>query len=144
MDSWLSAIAADTSSTPKPIKIVNNKPPSLVDGCWVGGATPAFVAETQFLGGVGTSFCNDQYPAATYPRFVAGGALTNDVVKCQLKAPTPSDYNVTFTRAEWGRLRAIFRSGVCDWSRPGDGQTGLLSPWMTFTGVGHYKKDNGH
>ena len=37
---------------------MDNKPADVVDGCWLGAATPTFQAELQFLGGVGTFTCN--------------------------------------------------------------------------------------
>jgi hypothetical protein len=53
---------------------------------------------------------------------VAGGPLTEDVVKCQLKPVDPADYSVKLTEAEWSRLKDIFPTGVCDWTKPGVGQ----------------------
>ncbi len=43
--------------------------------------------------------------------------------------------------AELARLHQIFPEGVCDWSRPGVEQRDPLSPWITYTGVGTYKRD---
>ena len=68
-----------------PSRWCRNKPADLVDGCWTGGAAPTFTVERQFLGGTGTSFCNTEYPGFTFPRFVAGSALANDIVKCRLR-----------------------------------------------------------
>jgi hypothetical protein len=39
----------------------------------------------------------------------------------------------TFTDAQWTRLQAVFTTGVCDWSKPGVGQTTAVSP-LTFVG----------
>jgi hypothetical protein len=63
---------------------------------------------------------------------VAGGPLTNDVLKCQLKPLDPADYEVEFSEAEWDRLRSTFASGVCDWSKPGVGQTVAPRTWLSF------------
>ena len=49
----------------------------------------------------------------------------------QLKPINPSDYAVSFTSAELTRLNAIFLNGVCDWSKPGVNQTGVV-PWASF------------
>src|SRR4030095_6822851 len=49
---------------------------------------------------------------------------------------------VSFPPAEVTRLRSIFPTGVCDWSKPGVGQTDPISTWITYTGVGTYNRDN--
>jgi hypothetical protein len=63
---------------------------------------------------------------------VAGGPLTNDVLKCQLKPLNRSEYKVTFTDREWARLQQIFAGGVCDWSKPGIGQVAQTRTWLSF------------
>jgi hypothetical protein len=66
------------------------------------------------------------------PRQVAGGALTENILKCQLKALNAADYlPATFSAAQLGRLYAAFPNGVCDWSKPGVGQQAAVSP-LTF------------
>jgi hypothetical protein len=142
IDRWVGNIVADTSSDPPAVKVVRNRPASLVDGCWMGGATPTFTPEPHFLGGPGTSVCNSAYPGFSFPRMVAGGPLTNDVIACRLKKVDLDDYAVAFTKAEIDRLRTIFREGVCDWSQPGLEQSGLASTWITFTDVGEYEEDD--
>ncbi|PYS15515.1 MAG: hypothetical protein DMG17_14515 [Acidobacteria bacterium] len=72
------------------------------------------------------------YPTNSFPREVAGADVASDIVKCQLKPLTPSDYAVAFTPAQWARLQAIFPSGVCDWSKPGIEQQDLLGTWVFF------------
>lgn len=146
MDAWLARVAADPANDPLAVKIVRNRPASLVDGCWTGGtggAPVVFHPEPQFLGGPGTSFCNRLYPGFSSPRMVAGGPLTNDIIKCQLKRIDLADYAVSFTAAEVARLHRIFPHGVCDWSRPGVEQRGLADTWITFTDVGRYRPDHG-
>jgi nitrous oxide reductase accessory protein NosL len=73
------------------------------------------------------------------PRQTAGGPLAEDILKCELKplAFSDADYTgITFTADQQARLRAVFATGVCDWSKPGVGQQ--RSPgWYTFaTGTG--------
>jgi len=41
------------------------------------------------------------------------------------------DYDVIFTGAELTRLQSIFPDGVCDWSKRGVNQTGVV-PWASF------------
>jgi Tannase-like family of unknown function (DUF6351) len=72
---------------------------------------------------------------------MAGMPLANDVVKCQLRHPDLADYAVTFTPEEVARLHEIFADGVCDYSRRGVDQRDLLDVWLTYTGVGKYRKD---
>ena len=38
----------------------------------------------------------------------AGGPLTDDVMKCQLKPLRRDDYPVTFTDAQWAQLQQAF------------------------------------
>jgi hypothetical protein len=69
------------------------------------------------------------------PRRVAGGPLEESVFKCQLKPlnATDPDYGSNgFTAAQWSRLSAAFSSGVCDWSKPGVGQSDAIG--LTFSG----------
>jgi hypothetical protein len=143
MAAWLDAITADASETPLDRKVVEHKPADLSDGCWTGTTAPfGFTAERQFLGGPGTSACNDLYPGYLFPRYMAGMPLSNDVVKCHPRPIDLSDYAVTFTPDDESRLRTIFGGGVCDYGRPGFEQQGLLDTWLIYVDVGKYKKDN--
>jgi len=63
---------------------------------------------------------------------VAGEPVSNDVLKCQLQNIKPSDYQVTFTKAQESRLKAIFPKGVCDFSKPGVGQEPTEGTWQFF------------
>jgi hypothetical protein len=78
-----------------------------------------------------TSTCNTLFPSFAFPRYVAGGPLAANNIKCQLKPVDPADYAVTFTAAEMAQLQAIFPSGVCDWSKPGINRTNVV-PWASF------------
>ena len=138
MDGWLSNVAADKSSVPLAKKIVDRKPASLKDGCWNGST---FITEPQFLGGAGTSACNNLYPGWTFPRFVAGSPLAHDVVQCNRRPVKPSDYVLALSAEEMARLIRIFPDGVCDYSRRGINQPDLLSTWLLYTGDGKYQKD---
>jgi len=143
MAAWLDNLSADTSDRPLPEKVVSSKPAGLTDGCWTGTSAPfGFIAEHQFLGGPGTSACNNLYPGFLFPRYLAGIPLSNDVVKCHLRPIDLTDYAVTLTSDEQARLRQIFPDGVCDYTRPGFEQQGLLDTWLIYVDVGKYKKDN--
>jgi hypothetical protein len=132
MDEWLTRIREDTSDTAPVDKVVQNKPEGLTDGCWSQGSDAAFIEEPQEFGGVGTSPCNDLYPAFSSPRMVAGGPLANDIVKCQLKPIDLDDYTVSFANDEVDRLHRIFPDGVCDWDQSGVEQRPLRGTWLSF------------
>ena len=75
-------------------------------------------------------------PSAS-PRQVAGGARTEDALKCQLKPLVFADYApVTFTAAQQSRLQAVFPTGVCDWSKPGVEQQPAIGPLTFAAGPG--------
>ena len=101
----------------------------MVDACFTNNGTVK-IAETQVY--TGTTACNQLYPAFSTPRMVAGEPLTNDVLKCQLKPVTPSDYTVMFTTAQMTQLQSIFPTGVCDWTKPGVNQVKPAGTWIAF------------
>ena len=122
MDQWLSAIEADRSSLPHAKKVTRNKPAAARDACFVGGV------EYEWIAG---SICDQLFTYTGLIRMTAGGPVTNDVLKCQLKPLSRVDHNVVFTDEEWARLQATFPSGVCDYSKRGVGQA-KPRPWLTF------------
>jgi hypothetical protein len=66
------------------------------------------------------------------PRQVAGGPLTENILKCELTPLNSADYSpVVLSSAQLGRLHAVFPDGVCDWSEKGVGQRRAASP-LTF------------
>jgi hypothetical protein len=129
MDQWLTALSRDTSSDRPIARIRRAKPADLVDACWTKDPTPQKIVEKQqYLAGR----CNDIYPSHSFPRGVAGAPITNDIIKCQLKAISPSDYKVAFSADEMARLKKLFPAGVCDWSKPGVDQQPLAGTWQSF------------
>ena len=64
-------------------------------------------------------FRSKVYPVHLEPRIVAGGPIANDIMKCQLKPVDLGDYKVKFSKTQQAKLKKIFASGVCDWSKPG-------------------------
>jgi hypothetical protein len=83
-------------------------------------------------GVVGNLTCNGTWQYYGTPRQVAGGPLSSDVMKCQLKPLVRSDYGAAFTDAQWATLQATFPAGVCDYSQPGVAQQGPKARWLTF------------
>jgi hypothetical protein len=126
---WMEAIHADHAPRTAREKTILDKPAAAVDGCWTSAAD--FVAEPQIFSRELATTCSARFPTFGFPRLVAGGPLAADVLKCQLRAPAPKDYAARYTAAEWSRLRRIFPSGVCDWTRPGVAATGVV-PWASF------------
>lgn len=127
MDQWLTALSKDASNDPAIARIRRAKPAGLVDACWTKDGQK-IVEKQQFMAGT----CHALYPSHTFPRFVAGAPITNDVIKCQLRAIAASDYNVSLSADDMTRLKKIFPNGVCDWSKPGVEQQPLAGTWQSF------------
>ena len=123
---WSWDIEADTSSTSVEEKVINNRPADVNDACFNNaGAT-----DSDLLVDVGLDSATCQVGVMTKtmssPHVVAGGPLAENVFKCQLKPlnVSDSDYRGTaFTPNQVARLAAVFPNGVCDWTKPGVGQT---------------------
>jgi len=126
MDQWLAAIEADRSSLSHEKKVTRNKPAAARDACIIDGVeydwTPGSACETH----------PKKFTYLGLIRMTAGGPVTNDVLKCQLKPLNRVDYGVTFTDAQWARLQSTFASGVCDYSKRGVAQRKPKSSWLTF------------
>jgi hypothetical protein len=129
MDKWLANVAADTKPGSQRDKVIRNKPTTLQEGCLTRDAAPTKITE-KFQRSSGQ--CAAIYPAPASPRFVAGGPITADVIKCPLKPVSKGDYARALTPEQHARLEALFPQGVCDWSRPGVEQQGLRGTWLSF------------
>ena len=132
MDRWITAIKADTRDIPQIEKVVQNKPADLVEGCYSKDPTPVFIPQAQVREQEAVTTCNTLYPTNSFPREVAGADIAADIVKCQLKPLSPTDYAASFTPAQWARLQSIFPTGVCDWSKPGLEQQDPIGTWIFF------------
>ena len=134
MDQWLTKLSSESSlageeARPTLAQITKSKPADLVDACFTDNGTVK-IPETQVYDG--NTKCHQLYPAFSTPRMVAGGPLTNDVLKCQLRPFNEGDYKVTFSPAELTELKAIFPDGVCDFSVAGVGQAPTQGTWPSF------------
>jgi hypothetical protein len=127
MSAWLDAIVADPMPL-SPDKVVKHKPAAAVDTCW--DTTGVKIVEPAVFGA--DNKCNALYPIHSEPRLVAGAPLTNDVMKCQLTPVNFADYKVPFTEAQKAKMKSVFATGVCDFSKPGVGQVPIK---------GTYRKD---
>ena len=126
MAQWLDALEKDTSNAPVADKITRAKPAAAVDGCWDAQGTR--IDEPATFDGPGR--CNALYPNHKNPRLVAGGPITDDILKCQLKRIDARDYKVTLTAEDLTRLRQIFPGGVCDYTKPGVNQAPLAGTYL--------------
>jgi len=135
MDQWLSNLALDTSMDPRAVKVVRAKPVDAVESCWDDEGQqivePQTFDRTRVFDNT-EGACNALYPPHAGTRMIAGAPLESDILKCQLKPLDRADYGVTFTDAEWARLQAIFPTGVCDWSKPGVGQSVTPRTWLSY------------
>lgn len=133
MDSWLSTLLA---SAPKDwvndvrtqAQVIAAKPAGLLDLCYLTG-DPNFATPITDM-----ALCDADPRLMTHasPRQVAGGPLSENILKCNLRPINTADYlPVTFTAEQLTRLYASFPDGVCDWSKPGMGQQPARSP-LTF------------
>jgi hypothetical protein len=128
LDKWLTAIEADRSDRPAAAKVLAAKPADAYDFCYLSG-------DTNYSTEVTDQAACDADPVLAHhssPHQVAGGPLTEDVLKCELAPARPDRYGtVAFSDDQWRRLGAVFPDGVCDWSRPGVGQQ-PARPWATY------------
>ena len=129
MDQWLANLSQQEVDGTLIERVVRARPATLVDSCWSRDENAERIVETQVRG---EGHCEELYPSSPSPREAAGAPLASNVIKCQLKAVDVSDYAAPFTDVEVERLREIFPNGVCDWTQPGVGQTGLKGTWLNF------------
>jgi hypothetical protein len=128
MSAWLASIRQDTTSDSMPTKVRKNKPADLVDACW----DPSGNKIVEPASYTAANKCNALYPIHANPRIVAGMGVKHDVLKCQLKPITASDYQQPITAAQLASLQVAFPQGVCDFSKPGVEQQGLSGTWFGF------------
>lgn len=127
MTEWLDTIAAAPGS-PTHAKAVRYKPAAAVDAYFDAQG----VKHAEPLTLTGPSEANRLYPFYSDPRVVAGGPLSVDVLKCQLKRVDALDYKATFTPSQWARLKRVFPEGVCDFTKPGVGQAPLKETYQRY------------
>ncbi len=138
MDQWLTSLL---TSAPKAFvndartqaQVVAGKPSGAFDFCVLSTDTTFSNKVTDF------SVC-DQDPFLApdaSPRQVAGGARTENILKCQLKPVDFNDYlPAVLSPALQTRLMNVFPGGVCDWNKPGVGQQPASSPRTYQAGPG--------
>lgn len=138
MDTWLSSLMtsapkASMNAERTQAQVIAAKPASAVDLCYLTGDTSFATKVTDM------AQCDADARLAKHasPRQVAGGALAENILKCQLKPLAFTDYGIiTFSATQQSRLSALFATGVCDWSKPGVGQQDPVSPQTYKAGPG--------
>lgn len=80
--------------------------------------------------GSGIGVCSLALPVTKTPRMVAGMPMTDDIIRCQLRPVDAADYGGRLSEAQVAEIRALFPTGVCDFSKPAaeDVEHSLLYP----------------
>ena len=130
-DKWMVAYTSDTSNHSQLAKVLRNKPKEAVEGCYDKATPPSFIPENLAFTSKPTTKCTELFPVYSNPRHEAGGPLAANVLKCQLKPINANDYKVALGASELARLKTVFPSGVCDWSKPGVNQ-GPVVTWASW------------
>jgi hypothetical protein len=139
LDQWIASIRAHPHRS-----VAANRPSAAVDSCFAGDGKLIHAGKDAWAGILDrrpAGPCTQRFPLHTTSRIEAGGRISGDVFKCQLKpverALADGTYgDVAFSAAEVGRLKEIFPGGVCDWSKP---DAGL--PWWLGHRKGHGEDD---
>jgi Tannase-like family of unknown function (DUF6351) len=137
MDTWLSALTtnapkATLNSERTAAAVLAAKPGTAFDFCYLS-SDPGFTTQvTDF------SVCNADPKLAIHksPHQVAGGARTENILKCALRPMNFGDYGSVFSASQQNRLMAVFSTGVCDYTQPGVGQRAPVSPQTYAAGPG--------
>lgn len=132
MDTWLTNLKADTSSATLETKVRNARPASAADFC-IPSSDP-----TQTTRITDQSVCDaDPFLAPkSSPRQVAGGNLSENILKCALRPVNDAEYAGKLDGGQLARLKAVFTTGVCDWTKPGIGQQAAVAPLTFVNGPG--------
>ena len=138
MDTWLSSLLL---SAPKDslnavrshAQVVAAKPAAAIDLCYLTGDVNFATKVTNM------TLCDADARLQKHasPRQVAGGSITENILKCELKPLNTAEYlPATFTAQQLTRLYDTFPDGVCDWSQPGVAQQPAKSPLSFAAGPG--------
>lgn len=125
MDHWLEAVQDDPQPGTMAEKVSRNRPTEAYSLCYLGTDFDHPVMDE--------ARCNSDPMLAYYSsiRQQAGGPLSSDILKCQLRPMNRADYGDKLSDEQFRRLEAVFPNGVCDWNRPGVGQQPAV-PWLSF------------
>lgn len=131
LDEWLTNLeAAGGLENPSRAATIGARPADIEDGCFINSTTFT-PAPLDWYAPASENPCNAAFPFHADPRIMAGGPLSVDVMKCELKAPARTDYP-EMSDEQWTQLNAIFADGVCDYSKPSQGYAELEGTWLSF------------
>jgi Tannase-like family of unknown function (DUF6351) len=125
MDQWLENIRAHPA-----LGVAGNKPVDAVDRCFATNGTSIYAgadAWNGILGGGTLGRCASLFPIHGTSRTVAGGPFDEELYKCKLQ-PVAAAINRGLYgswqpgQTETARLRQIFPTGVCDYSKGDEGR----------------------
>jgi hypothetical protein len=117
MDQWLTALKAGSTGNLE-ARALASRPASAGDHCLLSSDATQSVKVTN----PATCDADPLLKRGMSPREAAGGPLTNDLLKCQLKPLDVADHQpVVLSASQLDRMRAVFAGGVCDYRRPGVG-----------------------
>ncbi len=138
MDQWVSAMLtsapkASINDVRTQAQVIAGKPASAADFCYLTSDTTYSTKVTN----AATCDADPRLIPRRSPHQVAGGPRVENILKCQLRAFSTTDYApATLSAAQVTRLQAVFPSGVCDWTKPGVGQQAPVSPLDYSAGPG--------
>ncbi|WP_028008159.1 DUF6351 family protein [Solimonas flava] len=107
----------------------------LVPGFSVDVPLRVNIPEDFGLDGRDAGVCGLALPVVRTPRMVAGMPMSDDIIRCQLRAIDPADYDGKLDDAQLAELRAIFPDGVCDFSKPAAEDVAHSLLWPSLGGA---------
>jgi hypothetical protein len=140
MDTWLTTLLTNApketiNSVRTQAQVIAAKPavPLAQDLCYLTGDATFSTPITDQA----TCDADARLQKHASPRQVAGGAITENILKCRLRPINPADYApAVFTAEQLNRLYATFPDGVCDWGKRGVFQQPARSPLTFAAGPG--------
>jgi Tannase-like family of unknown function (DUF6351) len=125
IDQWMANIRSDPS-----LGVVGNKPAAAVDSCFATDGSLLHAGANVWAGildAAPAGPCTQVFPLNATSRIVAGGPIEGGVFKCELKSVSQALGDGTYgswtpNATEEARLRQIFPTGVCDYTKPDVGR----------------------
>jgi hypothetical protein len=120
LDEWLANIAAHPERG-----VAGNKPANAVDSCFAADGSPIARGDgvwSGILDGGAKGACAQLFPPFSTSRIVAGGPIEGGIFKCHLQPVDAAIARGVYgswqpDTAQRARLKQIFPSGVCDYSK---------------------------
>ncbi len=121
MDQWVANMRANPHRS-----IRANRPPKAIDSCFDVQGKLIYAGDDAWHGILDVKPagpCTQRFPIHQTARIVAGAPLEGDMYRCALKAVDQAVTDGTFSpwmpsADQISRLKLVFPSGVCDYSRP--------------------------